>query len=921
MLSATALVAQKQPFAPAGSNWKYWYADEYTTGYIKVVVVNDDVPITGKISGTDEEITVNCSEIYSVRAHWSHASKESYEEQPVSEYSPENFRYMFKEGNKAYIYDKFDQTFYKLIDMDAQPGDTWEMSCFNGQYNSVWHHVEFTHNKEAGVPAELLPYFDYYHQTCITDQNWACYLDNQYFKQALLNNGITQEQVDQWKAENACVTTGESSAGAEHQYYELATSFLTEKNYNWTPETWACDLKYYHNNIEELPWGKFGFLVKKEIFSLCEARMNILSSPMPMPTEIVNLWDKVDSYSVDDGIVNNLNFKLITKHNWPRYIDNFMADKMKKTVEEGGLGLTEDEIKENYTVHAKHFYTKVPVPGDVDLIQVAERRDVIVDGKTVPVIQMSPACESLLDSRAIRSKVSVYGALNIDYLNVYGEPWPTTVDAGSTSSRVIMWHGLLCGANGELEFETSKLAEYFENGMVDEYKAGNVSCTAIKAPNFLHNAKSVNAESSGSNYELNSNSTPYQSLNNRQPHLKQQQNQGNQMVVNTVVHVIYNEDNSQSNVSDELVNEMIDEINKALSATNDQSNVNPAFEDAVGNPGIKLQLMTVTPDSLATNGIIRHKTNIDYFTIGIGSSVEDKYAFKFDNAGQPLSWDHHKYLNIYIADFNGKAQKGTGVGGFVTTPEVIEDVNTDEYTSWLKEQDTKYWSDWLNDKEGDAHKLDGLSLDYFSTFYAEDAAGDFRFKTAIHELGHYFGLRHTFAAITEEQKIIPPGRPVKVEVVNDDGFADTPLQYYKTTVYDDCLRMIYQCGELMQINNFMDYSLPCACMFTKEQAAFMRQFTLTLRPGVVKAIEVGITDVLHNMVNICPNPTTGRFKITMDSNKAFDVEVYNMSGQKLKGVKGLYFETDISLEGTPNGIYLVKISSQGYNTIHKVLKN
>lgn len=919
MLSATALVAQKQPFAPAGSNWKYWYADEYTTGYIKVVVVNDNVPITGKISGTDEEITVNCSEIYSVRAHWSHASKESFEEQPVSEYSPEKFRYMFKEGNKAYIYDKFDQTFYKLIDMDAQPGDTWEMSCFNGQYNSEWDYVEFTHDPNDGVPEELLPYFRYSNKLSITDLNWACHLDNNDFKQALLNNGITQEQIDQWKAENACVTTGESSAGTEHQYYTLATDFLTEQAYNWTPETWACDLKYYNSNIQPIPYSLFPYSVKQEIFALCDAHLNELTEPNPMPEEIIALWDKVESYRAGDGMPRNPRFQLITRYNWPRYVNNKVSTEMQKPLDEGGLGLSDEEMAENYTGYVEHYYKQVPVSGDVDLIQVAEKRNVIIEGQTVPVVVMSPACESLLDSRAIRSKVSVYGALNIDYLNIYGEPWPTETD--NTSSRVIMWFGLLCGSNGELDFETPQLAEYFENGMIEEYEAGNISCNAIKAPNFSHNAKSAKAEIRGSNFELNSNSMPYQSLNNRQPNLKQGQNQDDLMVVNTVVHVVYNEDNPQSNVSDELVNEMIDEINKALSATNDQSNVNPEFEDVVGNPGIKLQLMTVTPDSLATNGIIRHKTNIDYFTIGIGSSVEDKYAFKFDNAGQSLSWDHKKYLNIYIADFNGKAQTGSGVGGFVTTPEVILDVNSDEYLNWLKELDTKYWSDWLNDEEGDAHKLDGLSLDYFSTFYAEDAVNDFRFKTAIHELGHYFGLRHTFATITEERIIVPPGRPIMVDIVNDDGFSDTPLQYYKTTVYDDCSRMMYQCGELMQINNFMDYSLPCACMFTKEQAAFMRQFTLELRPNVIKPVEVGISDVLRSMVNICPNPTTGRFKITMDSNKSFDVEVYNMAGQKLKDLKGLYFETDISLDETPTGIYLVKISSQGYNTIHKVLKN
>ena len=42
-----------------GTTWKYWFADEFTTGYINVKV-GAIVPKTGVISGTEEEITVDC---------------------------------------------------------------------------------------------------------------------------------------------------------------------------------------------------------------------------------------------------------------------------------------------------------------------------------------------------------------------------------------------------------------------------------------------------------------------------------------------------------------------------------------------------------------------------------------------------------------------------------------------------------------------------------------------------------------------------------------------------------------------------------------------------------------------------------------------------------------------------------------------
>ena len=75
--------------------------------------------------------------------------------------------------------------------MDANPGDTWEMSLFNGKYNNEYDRTVFNHDPADGVPSELLPYFHAYRTKCITDQNWACNLDFPAFKDSLLNNGIT----------------------------------------------------------------------------------------------------------------------------------------------------------------------------------------------------------------------------------------------------------------------------------------------------------------------------------------------------------------------------------------------------------------------------------------------------------------------------------------------------------------------------------------------------------------------------------------------------------------------------------------------------------------------------------------------------------------------------------------------------------
>lgn len=908
--------AQKMPFAPAGTTWKYWYADENTTGYINVKVLRDDVPITGVIYGTEEEITVNCSEIYNPKGLFAFGSESTIEEPDPEDYNSANFKYMFKEGNKAYIYDKFNGAFFKLIDMDAMPGDKWEMSLFNGKYNNEYTYTEMLQDISEGVPAELLPYFYYTITLSITDQNWACYLDYEPFTTALLENGITQTQIDTWKEEYAtCITTGEASAGSEHDLYTTATSLLTSKEYAWTEDTWACDFKYYHENIEAFTFNEIAYADRTAILALCDARLNDMVSPSPMPTEIAELWNVLNRFSSD--VDSNYDFKLITANSWPAFIDNNMKTELKKSVEEGGLGLTDEEIATKYTNYVQYHYQDVPVPSDVDLIEVTEKKDIDINGTVIPVVTMGPACESLLDASAFRSNVSVRGAFNINYLNLLAEPWPYEIDGGS--SYQIYYYGLLCSEHGEYSVETPQLEEYFRVALEDKYNAGTVSCSDISAPQFTLETTATSSATISDNpfgeYVEGFNTSLKASVEVDSPETS--------YVVNTVVHVVHDEANTpNSKVTVAQINEMLAKINAAFSATNDQSDVHESFKSVIGNPGIELRLATQDPDGNATNGIVYHQAGyaaeMDYYTVGSGSTIEEQYAFKFDDVGQPYNWDHTKYLNIYIADFGGK--DGTTVGGFVTNPEPSSASDAD-YINWMTSNDLTFWQTWLDDTEGDAPYLDGLSLDFYATFYAEELTEAIKYKTAIHELGHYFGLRHTFALISEVLKGYYPG-PVYEEVMYGDNFTDTPEQYYKTTVYDDCSRELYQCGNLIQIANFMDYSLPCACMYTDEQAEFMRTFTSTLRPGIFveESVSTSIAEEVSAQIEVCPNPTEGVFKVSMNTAEEYSVEVYSVTGALIQNIVEAYGETTIDLTAQPDGIYIARVKSQGAVLSYKVYK-
>lgn len=81
----------------------------------------------------------------------------------------------------------------------------------------------------------------------------------------------------------------------------------------------------------------------------------------------------------------------------------------------------------------------------------------------------------------------------------------------------------------------------------------------------------------------------------------------------------------------------------------------------------------------------------------------------------------------------------------------------------------------------------------------------------------------------------------------------------------------------------------------------------------------GIETMSETKSTLYPNPTNGIVTITGDNLQ--QVEVINMLGQKLLGVKGKGNELHIDMTALPAGIYFVNvIDEEGRKCMHKVLK-
>jgi hypothetical protein len=289
-----------------------------------------------------------------------------------------------------------------------------------------------------------------------------------------------------------------------------------------------------------------------------------------------------------------------------------------------------------------------------------------------------------------------------------------------------------------------------------------------------------------------------------------------------------------------------------------------AFKSVAADCEIEFKLAISDPERRATSGIIRKYTPLTEW------KADDQMKFSAQMGDD--AWNSKMYFNIWVCNLKG-------VAGYASTP-------------------------------GGLTEKDGIVIGY-KVFGTNNTSGFQMGRTAVHETGHWLGLRHLWGDTN----------------CGDDLVHDTPRQSYYNIGCPSGVRITCSNapnGDMYM--NYMDYTNDaCVNLFTEGQKERMRALFMQGGPRYSLLLSYGLSYPLITesplpeepprwlQARLYPNPASDQ--ITLDL--AYDIRwigktltISNLNGQLMMQVVITSKIQLININGLKPGVYFISVKKE-----------